>query len=239
VVLTRASADNARLRAALGELPAELIDYPCIETEALALPSSLVERVRGGGYVSAVFVSKNAVEHLFASVHGPSPREVIALGRSTAEALDQAGWSATALPSEPTLETAIRELDRLFAEPGRILYVRGDLGEDTLPEALRAGGREVDVAIAYRTRDTAPASLPPDARPTLVAFASPSAVRHFVRGAPSTSRARALAIGPTTATAAREAGFEVDIAPSPDVKGLAISIRHWVHQQLSAASGAL
>lgn len=122
--------------------------------------------------------------------------------------------------------------------PGGVLYVRGELGEDTLPDALRARGRDVDVAVVYRTRSAAAGPLPADDRPTLVTFASPSAVRHFASGRLQGGE-QALAIGATTASAAREAGYEVVTADSPDVCGLAASIQRWVDHQLSASRSAL
>jgi uroporphyrinogen-III synthase len=231
VVLTRAPEDNARLRAALGGLEAEIVDHPCIATESVSISPDLAERIRRGTYTAAIFVSRNAVESFFTSGHFPSPPEVVAIGPSTAESLTRHGWHTTAMPSSANLESAITELGVLVRLPGPVLYVRGDLGEDTLPEALRRRGARVDVAVTYRTRDAGGPPLPGDPRPTLVVFASPSAVRSFRERSGSPKGARALAIGGTTAHAAAEAGFEVDVAPSTDVSGLASAIRSWVRER--------
>jgi uroporphyrinogen-III synthase len=237
VVLTRTPEDNARLRAVLGDLPAELVDLPCIAIESVPLSTEKIALLSRRHYSAVAFVSRNAVESFFSLVTPPPPSEVVAIGPSTAQAVQDHGWPAAAVPTEPNVEQAVRETNRLFRGAGPILYVRGDLGEDTLPNALRASGRTVDVVITYRTTDARGSALAPDPRPTLVTFASPSAVRNFASVNPCVGQA--LALGETTARAARDAGFEVRVAPTADISGLAKAIRGWVDQQLSAGASAL
>jgi uroporphyrinogen-III synthase len=55
-------------------------------------------------------------------------------------------------------------------------------------------------------------------------------VRHFVDRNVGL-RAPVLAIGETTARAARELGFEVTVAPSPDLQGMAGAIHRWAEAQ--------
>jgi uroporphyrinogen-III synthase len=123
------------------------------------------------------------------------------------------------------MESVLRELDQLVPREGRVLYVRGELGADELPQALRARGQHVDSAIVYGTRDAISKPLPVDERPTALTFASPSAVRHFVAHNPAAGHA--ITIGETTAQAARDAGFSVTVAPSSDTQALAACVREW------------
>lgn len=227
VVLTRSAEDNARLRERLEGVGAELVDYPCITVERAPVDPEIAGRVRTGSYAGAVFVSRNAVRHFFAQVEGPAPQDVVAIGRGTAEVLAATGWPATAVPSEFNAEAAAAELSALLPHPGRTLHVRGDIGGDVLPRALRAAGRAVDEAVVYRTRECAEAALPDDPRPTLVVFASPSAVRGFRARNPAL-RPAALAIGPTTARAAQAEDFAVTLAPEASVESLAEAIGRWV-----------
>ena len=127
---------------------------------------------------------------------------------------------------------AIEELETLLPSNGWSLYVRGDLGEDRLPDALRSRGALVDVAIVYATRKGATGPLPEDDRATLVVFASPSAVHNF--GSLNACAGDALAIGTTTARAASAAGFNVHVAASTDVDALAREIRGWVVEHQGA-----
>lgn len=110
VVLTRAPADNARLRAALGEVAAELVDYPCIETESIPLAPEIAERLQRGNYASVMFVSRNAAEHFLGATSARPPLDVVALGPSTADVLRRFGWSATAMPGDANLAAAVHEI---------------------------------------------------------------------------------------------------------------------------------
>jgi uroporphyrinogen-III synthase len=132
------------------------------------------------------------------------------------------------------MECVLRELDTLIPREGRVLSVRGEIGTEALQNALRARGQEFDVAIVYTTRDAVSAPLEADNRPTLLTFASPSAVRHFVARNPSNGHA--ITIGETTARAAREAGFSVTVAPSSETQAFAASIREWVAQLQGGAT---
>jgi uroporphyrinogen-III synthase len=238
VVLTRTPEDNARLRAALGDLPAEIVDFPCVAIETVPLRPETISLVGARHYSAVAFVSRNAVESFFSFVAPPPPAEIVAIGLSTAQALRDHGWPNAAVPTVPNIEQAVRELAQLFHGSGPVLYVRGDLGEDTLPHALRAAGRTVDVVVVYRTTDARPGKLPAALHPTLITFASPSAVRNFAAGN-AVAGQPALAIGETTAGAAREAGFRVQVAPTADVAGMAQAIRGWVDGQLSSAVSAI
>jgi uroporphyrinogen-III synthase len=123
-------------------------------------------------------------------------------------------------------------LDSLFQAQGRVLYVCGTLGDPQVVEALRVLGREVDVAVVYRNDSAARTRLPEGGHPTLLTFASPSAVRNFTESnLPLQPRWEALAIGPTTAEAARQAGFPVYQAAAPGVEALATAIHAWVNHQ--------
>lgn len=206
VVLTREANDNRLLARALDGLGVPLVDYPCIRTEALALADELVERLRAAHYPSAIFVSRNAVRTLLRQTF-PVPERVVALGPGTARELEAHGWRATAMGSEPLAQVLAREIAPLVGPEGPILYARAQVGSTTVPDRLRALGREVDEVICYRTTDpvTAPAPLAPGR--TLFVFASPSAIRHYTAHNPVPNDALALCIGPTTADEARKHGF--------------------------------
>lgn len=231
MVLTRAPEDNARLRSALGPIEAEVVDYSCIAIEGVPVEDGVVGRLRKAYYSAVVFVSRNAADHFFSSVRLAAPSEVVAIGPATAEAILRHGWPVSAVPPAANVASAIEEMDRLVRSAGPVLYVRGDLGEDTLPEALRERGKVVEVAVVYATKKVDASPLPPTAVPTLLTFASPSAVRHFVERNPGV-KFPTLAIGETTAGAAREQGFEVTVAPSPDLHAMAVAIHQWADHQL-------
>ena len=227
VVLTRTPADNARLRSTLGEIAADVIDYPCIALESVPLTEEIAIRLRHSWYGAIVFVSRNAVEQLLSAGIDPPRAEIVAIGPSTAAELARWSWPVTAMPTEARVGAMVDEIDRLIRSTGPVLYVRGDIGEDALPDAIRSRHRSVDVAVVYKTLNPVAAPLEGDARPTLVVFASPSAVRNF-HNANAAAPVEALAIGETTAHAAASLGLKTEVSPTPDVDGLATSIRRWV-----------
>jgi uroporphyrinogen-III synthase len=126
-----------------------------------------------------------------------------AVGKATAEALRGRGVEASMVPDDANgaaLAEAIPDPDGV-----RVLLVRGNLGSDELPAALRGRGAIVDEVVSYETVEgpessrEAVAAVEADA----VVFASGSAVRGFVR------LGGGITIGPRTTAAAREAGFTV------------------------------
>lgn len=227
VVLTRTPEDNDKLRAAMGSIPATVVDYPCIEVERLPLSQDEIVRLKKFPYDAMIFISRNAVNHLLGQVPVRAPAEVIAIGTGTAKALTQHGWPVTATPTKSEAASLAREIPELVHGTGRVLYVRGDLGEDPVPESLRQHGHEVDIAVVYRTISPRTASLRVSPLPTLIVFASPSAVKNFMMRNSITSNQRALAIGETTAAAAREAGFVTAVAEKPDNESLSAAVWQW------------
>lgn len=229
MILTRLPADNARLRAALGEVETDLIDLPCLEIERLPLDPAIADRLRTRGFEVAVFVSKPSVEHLLdAHPDLPPPLRVVAIGIGTEEALVRRGWPVSALPSEPRAAIAAKEIDTLLPGDGAVLHVRGDLGASIIQDALRARGREVEEAVVYRNRDSDEPPLAPDDRPTLLVATSPSVLRRALSRIPERDTIDVLAIGETTARAAREAGLPVRLSPEASTEGLGAGIREWL-----------
>lgn len=232
IVLTRRGEGNARVRAALAGLEVEFVEHPCIDVVPADLtPEAVADALRGAA--AYVFVSRHAVEFLrqLAPDVRPAP-EIIALGPGTSEALEEAGWRATALPSRAVAEVLASEAAGLVHGDGPIAYVRGDLGDDTVPRAFRALGREVRELVVYRTIAPVLPRLEPGEAPTLLVFASDSAVRHFVKQQPLTPFPHVLAIGPSTARACRDHGCEPRLAAEPNVTELARAARAWAEEQI-------
>lgn len=98
--------------------------------------------------------------------------------------------------------------------PHRVLLPRGDLAMRSPVETLRAGGVAVDEWTVYHTKTwppTASARATIEAGVDAVLFFSPSAARSFVESGLTVGDAVTACIGPTTATAARELGLDVDV----------------------------
>ncbi len=162
-----------------------------------------------------------------------------AIGAATARRLAARGVPVALTADSARAEGLFAALERLgAARPGRrVLLPRALEARETLPESLRAAGAAVDVVPVYRV---VPAEF--DARPIaaalregrvdVVTFLSGSAARAFVDAlraagdaATALARVRAVAIGPVTAEALRELGFEkVREASGADVAAVAAAV---------------
>ncbi len=143
-----------------------------------------------------------------------------AVGRATAEALVDAGLVVDLVADVPTGAGLAAALLARNAAGLRVLLPRADAAAGDLPRLLRAGGAVVDEVDAYRTVEGPPelatplrAALSARRPPAAIVFASGSAVRGLLKLAEATGVTAkvlglpAVAIGPSTAASAREAGF--------------------------------
>ena len=107
-----------------------------------------------------------------------------------------------------------------------VLFPCGDRHRNELPELLHAHGIQVDEVVCYRSvlasREQARAAV---AGSTIVIVASPSVATLLADACPGPPRPRLIAIGSTTAEAARAAGWApAATAAEPSTPALAASI---------------
>lgn len=146
------SAGLASLVASRGGVP---IEFPVIEIlpardlgparDALA---SLDDRA------TVIFVSPNAVRHGVALMgHADSPARVVAVGETTAAALEAAGFAPVLRPAGGASSEALLALPELAPASvagTRVVIVRGEGGRALLGETLSARGARVAYAEVYR-----------------------------------------------------------------------------------------
>jgi uroporphyrinogen III methyltransferase/synthase len=184
-----------------------------------------------------VAASANAVRELGAAARergaklGPLRARVACVGEASAAAARELGLA----PEPAAGGDAARLLAWLLAQGDwrgkRVLLPRAESASDALSAGLRAAGAHVDELLLYRTeaapfdREALLAELRAG-RLHALAFASPSAARHFASGVGAEGLAAArtavvAAIGPVTAEALRAAGLEPSlVAEAPSADGL-------------------
>ncbi len=110
---------------------------------------------------------------------------------------------------------------------GPVLFPCGDHRRDELPARLRDDGIEVEEVVCYRSVLAAPAEARTAAeRAAVLVVGSPSVADLLARVCPVGVRPRLLAVGPTTATAARVSGWPPSaVASRPTAAALASSVR--------------
>lgn len=197
LLLTRAQGHNGALRAALADR-AELSELPLIAFEAVAhsLPNP-VDRL--------VITSATVLQFLDVGALQGVP--VAAVGPRTQQACLAAGLQVDVVPEQALASALMEGLGALDGQ--RVLYPRA---EDVSPElelGLRAAGAKLTSVAVYRTVCPAAARAaflglgPVDA--VLLASGSAATHLHQIGG----GELPVFCIGPSTAKAARELGFEV------------------------------
>lgn len=172
-----------------------------------------------------ILTSKTGAE-LVAEADTDPGGELVAIGSSTAEAIEAAGYTVDRLPAEYSSSGLVAELADETAG-ARIEIARSDHGSDVLLEGLNDVGAYVHETVLYRL------IRPPEAgRSTVVAaegelsgacFTSSLTVRHFLEAAADHGvRDEAIAglndavvgaIGSPTESTARSRGIDVDVVP--------------------------
>lgn len=233
VVVTRPREQAETLAQALYSLGASVIHLPVIE---IAEPESwedtdrAVKMLKEGYFRWAVFTSANAVRSFFARLDaaGLDARSfgrtgVAAVGPATDKALRVNGIRADLVPTSYNGRSLAEALGH---GSGRILLPRAADAPAATQEALESFGWSVVPAVCYVNRPirrkTPEAERVRRGDYDAVTFTSPSAVRAFaalVGGAkkggltPDNDNKIVACIGPSTAEAARGAGFRVDAVP--------------------------
>ena len=158
VLVTRPRGQSAGLVALIEACGGVAIAFPVIDI----LP---VHESRAGRLVleslddfdRVIFVSPNAVEHGLALMEGEDARQTraafMAVGASTAAALERAGVGAVMRPAGSASSEALLALPELQGDAlagTRILIVRGEGGRELLGDTLSKRGARVQYAEVYR-----------------------------------------------------------------------------------------
>jgi uroporphyrinogen-III synthase len=110
---------------------------------------------------------------------------------------------------------------------GPVLFPCGDIRRDELPARLRDDGIVVDEVVCYRSVLAGEVEARRVAeRAQILVVASPSVADLLARACPAGVRPALVAVGPTTAAAARASGWPpAKVAPRPTAEALAGAVR--------------
>ena len=234
VLITRPLAQAREFAQQVWEAGAEPLLAPTI---AIGPPDdaagawSAVARVRE--YAWIVFTSRNAVEAFFdrLAAAGKDARgfgncKIAAIGSKTAAALAAHGIAVDFVPDVFVNEAVADGLIERTVAGQRLLVYRAQEARDVISRALGRVGRAVDIVAGYKTSYVDDPTLRTSAeRADIVTFTSASSVHGFVHNladaAAVLARTTVAAIGPITASAARELGIRVDVVATEfTVEGL-------------------
>jgi uroporphyrinogen III methyltransferase / synthase len=182
-----------------------------------------------------VFASANAVEAFLdrlltgsRDLRALRAAKICVVGQATAERLSHYGLKPDLIPAEFRAEAVVPAIAQEGGvENLKILLPRADIGREVIAEDLRKHGADVTEVVSYKTvapepsRDSDPDiyRMLLDRQIDVVTFASPSAVRNFVKLLGDEPAADLLqttvvaCIGPVTAEAATQCGIKTQILP--------------------------
>ena len=158
----------------------------------------------------------------------PTDAWLACVGPATARAVREAGWTVALQPEVFTASALVAALGSVDGR--RLIYPKADLASDEVAEGLRAAGAEVNEVVAYdNVLPAGSAEAIRDRWPfASVVLFSGSAARRLAEAVPPpwTAAVRVVAIGPSTARAARVAGLPVHAIARPHtVQGVVAALR--------------
>ncbi|WP_173915997.1 uroporphyrinogen-III synthase [Halobacillus sp. Marseille-Q1614] len=174
---------------------------------------------------SWVFITSfNGVKFFFdwikqLNVQIPPDLKWAVVGSKTEQALLEYKIQADFVPSSYHAEAMQSEFFSTYKEPGKILYIRGNLSKDVLPEAFVQQRILFDSLTVYDTLLVKESKEITEQLPYLDAltFTSPSTIEAFVKVVTSyentAMKIPCFCIGPSTAEAAEAKGFHFIYVP--------------------------
>jgi len=237
VLVTRAAHQAGTLSDGLRTLGAEPVEVPVIEIQPPASYDPLDDALRKlGSYDWLILTSANTVHVIaeraaaFGMVFSEASPQVAAVGKATAEAARQAGFTVSVIPEAYVAESLVSAVgDRIAGK--RVLLARAAIARDVIPNALRAAGAHIDVVDAYR--NVVPTGATEQLRGALsggidaATFTSSSSATHLAEVARAAgipfpfAGLAAISIGPITSKTLRDLGWPPAAEADPhDIPGL-------------------
>jgi uroporphyrinogen-III synthase len=235
VVITAAAGSFPGLSDAVRALPAEVIEIPLLSFAAPTDWTDVDRAIRElPRYAAVAFTSPRAAVAFGRRWENigidPLP-PVWAAGRRTASALLSVTDTVHTAPEDEVglIGAAAAVAAAMLREglAGPVLFPCGEIRRDELPTRLRQEGIEVDEVVCYHSVVAGDEAAREAVRCAgILIVASPSVAELLARASASTPRPPLLAVGPTTAAAARAAGWTpAAVAAHPDVEALVAEIR--------------
>ena len=236
VVVTRPRDRAGTLTERLYQLGAEVISYPCIETEIIWPNMPVVEALASiDTYHWLVLTSPAGVNTLMRLLDAAemdarnlAHLKLAVIGAGTAKALKAHGLRADYVPQVYDSVHLAEGLIRLVREDERVLLLRAQIGTPELPQMLTEACVSFDDIPIYRTvyrseRSEELAQRMQNGEVDYVTFTSASTVHGFVESLPvdtDMTKCTALCIGPSTEKAAKAAGMKTITAANATIDAM-------------------
>lgn len=221
IVLTGSPGLNGKLRHLLAKSGATAIECALI---SIRYECDMASHDEPGRYLEdldwIIFASAHAVEGFLRMLRGGgrdlrslAGAKIATVGCGTAKRLRHYGIEPDLVPRSQSAAGLIAEFESR-AGGCRMLLPCGDLSRDELADGLTRLGAEVERLVTYRNEAAMPSKSAIAALERgfdAVVFASPSAAKRFASMDIDLGEAVVACIGPTTASAARDAGIAAQV----------------------------
>lgn len=241
VAVTRPKARAGTLTDRLRKLGADVISYPCIETQTIWPNMPVVEALAAlDQYHWLVLTSPAGVDVLAQlldaaemDMRNVAHMKIAVIGAGTAQKLKEHGLRADYVPAVYDSVHLAEGLIRLVQEGERVLMLRAEIGTPELPERLIQACVDFDDIPVYRTfyqngRSEEMAELLAQGAVDVVTFTSASTVHGFVKSLPEDTDMAgftALCIGPSTEKAAKAAGMRTITADNATIDAMLTTLQ--------------
>jgi uroporphyrinogen-III synthase len=234
VVVTRDEPSDGPLSRELRALGMPVLGWPVLSIGPAGNVSALEQALRRlNQFEWLVFASQHAVAEVVRRVPvPPAYLNIAAVGERTAQALTEAGWPVSVVPTEQTAEGLVAALRERLTPDMKVLFPAGSRSLPTLSEGLSAAGAEVTQVESYSTQAATldvPACQNWVRRRAIgaVTFTSPSAVEELDRALGTSAfdelleGATAISLGVTTGRTVASRGFASVLAMPATLLGMA------------------
>lgn len=257
ILVTRLQLEGDLLVAQLKEYGAKVYHAPTIEIvepESFTLLDQAIKRLLQYDWV--IFTSRNAVDTFLARLKFLEKEsslltklKILAVGSSTAKALEKANLVVTLIPEKFHAEGALESLKNYYQDNQklskcRFLFPRALGGSDLLVVELKKIGAKVDLVVAYQTQTPVGAkeeilNILSSKKINLITFTSPSTINNLVELVSPISIVDLLknisiaCIGPVTTKAVEEVGLKINVCPN---QSTALSLAEAIKNYLTSLS---
>jgi uroporphyrinogen-III synthase len=234
VVVTRDEPHDGPLSKGLRALGLQVLAWPVLRISPPANAAPLEHALaHASDFDWLTFASQHAVSAVTARLRSIPPHvRVAAVGKRTAESLNDQGWRVDIVPEEATAEALVKAMAPAIQLGMKVLFPASSRALPTLAAGLRKLGADVLEVEAYQA-EAAPLDVD-DCRSLIeheaigaVTFTSPSAVEELDHALGQThfdrllSHSAIVALGPTTGRALLDRGHEPVLAEPQTLQGLA------------------
>ena len=241
VAVTRPRQRAGTLTDRLRGLGADVISYPCIETQDIWPNMPVVEALASlEQYSWLVLTSPAGVDTLARLLDAAemdarslAHLKLAVIGAGTAKKLQERGLRADYIPDVYDSVHLAEGLIRLVRDGERVLMLRAEIGTPELPALLSEACVSFDDVAIYRTvyrneRSQELAELLARGAVDYVTFTSASTVHGFTGSLPADTdltKFTALCIGPSTQKAAQQAGMKTITAANATIDAMIETLR--------------